>query len=121
MSIVTFAILEGFRSVQDGTLKVTLALNEMKPETSAKVMQMVHKSVTVAISEQAITEDFLKGLDEIKPELPTKEPKTKSQRLRAVLYRVWETNNTTFETHTAHYDSCMETIIEHFKTKIQES
>lgn len=120
MSVVSFALIENFRSVQDGTLKVTLALNECKPETIAKVVGMLNKAVTVAISEQAITEDFLKGLDEIKPTTPTKEAKTASQRLRAVLYRVWETNSTGFDTANAHYEATMEQIINHYKSKIKE-
>ena len=120
MSIVSFALLEGFRSTQDGTLKLTLALNEQKPEDLAKVLGMLNKSVTLAISEQAVTEDFLKGLDEVKPEAPVKEAKTASQRLRAVLYKVWETNTTTFDTANAHYEATMEQLINHYKGKIQE-
>lgn len=120
MSITSFALLENFRSVQDGTLKVTLALNECKPETIAKVVGMLNKSVTIAISEQAITEDFLKELDSIKPAASPMPTKTASQRLRAVLYRVWETNDTGFDSHNAHYESMMDQIANFYKTKIQE-
>ena len=119
MSIVSFALLESFRSTQDGTLKITLALNECKPETSGKIISMLNKSVTVAISEQAITEDFLKGLDEIKPTVPVLPTKTSSQRLRAVLFKVWQTTATGFDDQNLHYEAAMEQITNHYKAKIQ--
>ena len=120
MSVVSFALIENFRSVQDGTLKVTLALNECKPETIAKVVGMLNKAVTVAISETPITENFLADLDKIKPTAPTLPTKTASQKLRAVLYRVWETNETGFDNKDAHYEATMEQIINHYKSKIKE-
>lgn len=81
---------------------------------------MLNKPVTVAISEKAIGEDVLKGIDEIVLQPMNRQPKTASQRLRAVLYKVWETNKTIYDTHEAHYEATMEQLINHFKGQIKE-
>lgn len=45
--------------------------------------------------------------------------KTASQRLRATLYKVWETNKEGFDEFEAYYQNKMEVIIIHFQGKIR--
>lgn len=44
--------------------------------------------------------------------------KSPGQRLRGVLYRLWEQTPDGFDTFAKYYDSKMETLIEHFKGKL---
>ena len=119
MSLTTFAILEGFRSVQDGTLKVTLALNEQSAENSVKVLKMLNKSIVVVLSEGDISNQVLEQADRVKIEKPLSTGKSHSKRLRDVLFRVWESTPTHFDTSEQHYEHTMNQLIEHYKLKIE--
>lgn len=121
MSLTTFAILEGFRSVQDGTLKITLALNEQSAENSVKVLKMLNKSIVVVLSEGDLTTGIIQEVELVKIEKPLSTGKSQSKRLRDVLYRVWETNPNHFDTSEQHYEYMMNNIIEHYKSKIQQA
>lgn len=45
---------------------------------------------------------------------------TKSQRLRAVLYKMWEVDDEGFPDSENHYNFYMEKLINHFKSKLDE-
>lgn len=121
MSLTTFAILEGFRSVQDGTLKITLALNEQSAENSVKVLKMLNKSIVVVLSEGDLSKEVVQQAELVKIEKPLVNGKSQSKRLRDVLYRVWETTPNHFDNSEQHYEYMMNNIIEYYKSKIQQA
>lgn len=55
--------------------------------------------------------------EESKPEKPPK-PKSKSQRLRAVLFLNWQQDNEGFDTFEKYYDIKMELLISSFRFKL---
>jgi len=121
MSIVTsIAILESYRSTQDGTLKLTLALNEMKAENLAKVISLHNKSVVAVLSEGQPSKAQIQAIEDTVIEAPGKQIKSKSKQLRSVLYRLWEKTPNGFDSAEAHYEYMMSNIIEYYKQKIPD-
>ena len=115
--IIFPAILESFRSLKDKSLKVTFETNEVTPEQMAGIAQSINKFGYVAFKETPFKDKETEFLDSLKPEYDDT-GKTKSQRLRGVLYRMWEQDNEGYEDHTRYYDFHMEKIINHFKSKL---
>jgi len=52
------------------------------------------------------------------PEIKTDDTKTPSQRLRAVLFRMWEQNKEGHETFTTYYEMRMDKLINFYKEKL---
>ena len=98
----------------DGSIKIALETRELKSDTAASLFEMRNREAWAVIAP-----DFQKDIS-----LPTERPdpaigtKTPSQRLRAVLYRLWEQGKggTDFESF---YRVRMEQIIDQLKEKIQ--
>ena len=97
-------IVNKLTTLKDGAVKIELITRELPPQELAELFYSVNKEVV-----------HIEIPDEIEGE------KTKAQRLRAVLYKVWETNSTIhdkFSTFALYYDHRMEQIIESHKEYI---
>lgn len=98
------AIVNKVSTLKDRSVKIELITRELDTKELAELFFSVNNEVaSVDIPEE------------------TGEIKSKSQRLRGVLYKVWETNNELkqkYKTFSLFYDSVMEQIIEHYKEKI---
>ena len=108
--------VEGVSTRQDGSYKVVLGTQEIPPESAAVLFSMTRIFVNLILAETEI--DLLADgvLEGIESKAPAKTGKSQSQRLRAVLFRVWErAQEGEFESY---YDKTMESIIEHFKKKL---
>lgn len=116
MKLVLSTTVEGIQTRQDGTLKVVLATQEIDPSQGATLLGMRNKFIKVLLSDTNITEMEEKIINEEIIQ-DGRKVKTQSQRLRAVIYRIWETTTQT-QDFDAYYKSEMERIIEHFKTKL---
>jgi len=99
-------------------LRVTFDLQEMKPEEMAIMFSLNEKygQVVFAEAEQQIKKEDIKVPSYAKIE---KSDKTPSQRLRAVLYKIWQATGKIGEADD-HYRKQMEIIIEHFKSQLGE-
>ena len=115
MKLILDGGIEGIQTRADGSIKITLGTQELEPETAAKLFYFNRKYSKILISDNNITEPEGELMDEFK--LPGKATKSKSQRLRGVLYRVWESQGSKGEFND-YYDKVMEKIISHFKDKI---
>ena len=89
-------------TMTDRSVKIILYTRELDPKELAELFFSVNNEIaSVDIPEE------------------TGELKSKAQRLRGVLYKVWETNSKEkYKTFSLFYDSVMEQIIEHYKEKI---
>jgi len=60
------------------------------------------------------------AIEYLPPPKPEKEPgrKSKSQRLRAVLFLCWEQDNEGFEDSESYYRFHLEKIIQHYQSKL---
>ena len=110
------AQIEAIQTRVDNTLKVSLGLNEVSPSVGAELLGMRGKVVAVYISpKESITQKELEQVDQVDPEFGGK---TQSQRLRNVLYVLFETNSEGFKTFDEFYKAKTEAMITHFKTKL---
>lgn len=113
--ILIAAYVEGIRTRKDKTVAITLGTQELSPEKAGEIFGLSGHLVTAYLNSAGITEDDLSTLDTIEPDLPGKTP---SQRLRAILYLMWNKTPEGFKDKNLHYVYYMERIIEHFKSKL---
>jgi len=98
------AIIDGVKTMKDGSLKITLLTRELSPTQMAELFHSLNKEV--------LSVEIPEGIE------TTKSP---AKRLRDVLYVLWrERMKSTFDSSEVHYAHCMEQIIDHYKNKIND-
>lgn len=117
MKIVLAGTIEGINTRQDGTIKLTFGTQELSSETVGNVFQLRSKYVKCLLSNDNITDTDTSLLIETSLKNDTKVKKP-SQRLRAVLYRVWEQGKSELD-FEQFYNNKLEEIINHFKAKLE--
>lgn len=119
MSKILFsALIEGISTRQDNTFKIILGANEMDKSQVADLFDLRNQFTKVFISSNNISEMEERLIDEQHLQ-DGKKVKTKSQRLRASLYRLHESEGGTKETFDDFYSERMERLIEQVKQKIE--
>jgi hypothetical protein len=101
----------------DRGLKVTFVTGELSPEQVANIQYSFQKAGYLAFSPDPFATHELEEIDKLKVEF-TDTGKPPSQRLRAVLYRLWEQSPEGYKIFNDFYMAKMEVVIEHFKTKL---
>lgn len=101
----------------DGSISIKLETRELSGQDSAKLFDLRGSEAWAIISPSEIKEEDVKLPNE-RPD-PAIGQKTPSQRLRAVLYRLWEQNKsgTDFESF---YRIRLEQVIDKFKEKLHD-
>lgn len=107
----------GYRSLADRTIRLIFGTQELTPEQMANIHWSLNKVGWLAFAPDPFTTMELEELDNLKVEFDDTE-KSPSQRLRAVLYRLWEQKNEGYDLFTDYYKAKMEMIINHFKNKL---
>ncbi len=115
--LLTPAILTSYRPLSDKSFNISLNI----PEQSEMARNIIHKmhqqAVFVMIKTGEISKDETEQFETLDPDLYEK--KSKSERLRNTLYRNWEQNNEGHIKFGDFYDSIMEIIITHRKSKLK--
>jgi hypothetical protein len=111
------AILESIRSLKDKTFKVVFETNELTPDDFAGLSTSLQQFGYLAFKTDPFKQQETDMLDKLKSDYEDK-GKTKAQRLRGVLYRVWEIDPKGYEVFDDFYNHHMEKIISHFKEKL---
>ena len=111
------ANLDGYRSNANKTIKLTFETNELSPETMANIHHSLYKVGFLAFAPDPFTTQELQEIDSLKVEF-TDTGKPPSQRMRAVLYRLWEQSPEGYKVFNDFYMMQMEKIITHFKNKL---
>jgi|TARA_R110002110_G_scaffold168309_1_gene369759 hypothetical protein len=115
--IILDAQVEAIATRKDKTVKITLGTQEMRDV--GELFQLQNQLVSIGIATNTLTDDQVALLRESKFDLeviPT--GKSSSQRLRGVLFRVWENDNGGFDQFENYYTHKIETIISHFKNQL---
>jgi hypothetical protein len=115
--IIIPAILDSYRSLKDRTLKITFETNEPTPDQLKDIGLGVQKFGFLAfrVGEK---EGELQSIMEQIPNVDIEFGKTKSQRLRGVLYRLWEQSNEGYEVFDDFYNNRMEKLITDIKNRL---
>lgn len=107
------AIVENVSTRKDGTLKIVFGCQEMGSSKSGELVSMQNKVVALYISQkETIPQSVLDTVDAVDVDMPGK---TKSQRQRAVLYRIWEMQKEGHKTFESYYSAKMESHITDLK------
>jgi len=108
------SILDKISTLKDGSLKITIATQELGEEDTALLFKLANKYCHVAIKESPMKEKEIK-VPEFAKEF--KSDKTPGQRLRAVLYVYWDQNKPTKD-FDSFYKGYLEKIIQNVKNQL---
>ena len=111
------AQLDSFRSMSDRGIKISFVTGEVSPEQVANIQYSFQKAGYLAFSPDPFATHELEELDRLKVEF-NDTGKPPSQRLRAVLYRLWEQTPEGYKVFNDYYIAKMEIMIEHYKGKL---
>ena len=111
------AILERFATLKDKTLKITFETNELEPKQIVELSKHLQKFGYLAFKEDMFKTSDKEHLESLKSEYQ-EQGKTKSQRLRAVMYKNFEQDGIKYEVFDDYYNFQMERLIIHFKNKL---
>ena len=111
------ATIENVRTMSKGVLRIQVDTQEnLSPEEKSRCMDMHEKTGWFVFAERQIQPEDLIKLPELKP---TDEIKTPSQRLRAIIFVMWEQNNEGFKDSESHYRFWMNKISDWLKEKLK--
>ncbi len=125
-SVVFEGGIDKVSTLADGSLRVYVGTPELSSETMVNVFSLIKKPGFVLISANAINQDQIDAVEKATTNAEFSE-KTPSQRMRGVLYKIWEktqpkTMNGNGEMEYVDFDLFykrqMNKIIDHFKTKL---
>jgi len=122
MKLLQAAQLTGYRRRKDRTVSVTFTTQEVLDISPIDQMATDESGGILyfrADESMRFNEDEVRELDAIELDLYD-QPKRQSQRLRAVLYRVWEQNHQhQVAEFRDYYKAETERIIQHYKDKLE--
>ncbi len=120
VKLTVACLIEGISTRADHSLKLVMGLPELPPEESAALFSLNRMPANILISPHEITQEDIESVDKIDAddmEFFAGNAKTKSQRLRNVLYRKWESDGSR-GTWKDYYNKKMEGLIELIKSKL---
>lgn len=114
--ILVAATVENITTRKDNTVKLVLGTQELSAAKAGELFSLMNKTAVMYISpKEAVTQSEIDQVDQIDPEFGGK---TQSQRIRNVLYLLYEKNKEGFKDFDTYYKSKTEKYIEHLKSKI---
>jgi len=116
-TILLPAIFEGSRDLKDRSKKLTFQTNEITPEQASNLQTCVQQFVYLAIKLEPFSKEQVDVINTLKNDFD-EFGKNPSQRLRAVLYRLWEQGNEGYKDFNLYYQFKMEGFINHLKSKL---
>jgi hypothetical protein len=115
--MILAVIVESVRTRKDRTLAVTVGTQEVTPSQAGELFEMQGKLCACYITEkESVPQEVIDAVDETDFDRPGK---TQSQRLRGVIFKLWQQDAEGFKTFDEYYHAKTDKIIEHLKTKIK--
>lgn len=110
------AEVSSIRSLADGSVSICMNTQELSPSKAGELFSFRKKIIMMYLSpKDTIPQKELDQVDKIDPEF---DGKTQSQRIRNVLYKLFEQQNEGHKDFETYYRSKTEKIIEHFKNQL---
>lgn len=116
--IILPAQIESIKSRKDKTTAIVIGTNEMTPQVAGKLFTLQNSFVYCALKEEEFATNEKEIINDLKADFEI-EKKSNGQRLRNVLYKLYEQDNEGFLTFVKYYDHKMEQLINHFKSKLE--
>ena len=104
-------------TLADGSLSLTIHTQELPEETMMRLFKLRKKPGMVLISSDGINKQEIEEVEKFTSDFEVG-GKTQSQRLRAVLYRVWEQSEQAYD-FPIWYETQMERIINKYKSTLE--
>ena len=111
-------IIEGIATRSDKTIKVVLGTQELDPATAAELFRLHQSMAYVGIKEEMFNHAERDLIEKLEADSVEYQAKTPSQRLRAVMYKMFQQDPQSFADFTRFYEYQMERMISHFKSKL---
>lgn len=112
------AIMENVTTRRDGTIKLTLGTQEVSQGKAGELFTMQNKLIALYLStKESIPQSVIDMVDQADLDMPGK---TKSQRQRAVLFRIWELDKEGHKTFESYYSAKMEAHISELKQHLEQ-
>ncbi len=111
------AIIEKISTLKDGSVSLTIYTQELSPQKAAELFGLRGKLATVYLSPSDISSKELSLVDTIQPDMPGK---TRSQRMRNVLWILFKQDPEGYEDFQHYYESKMDTYIDVLKQNIKD-
>ena len=126
-SVVFEGGIDKVSTLADGSLRIYVGTPELAQETMVNLFRLIRKPGYVLISANHINQDQIDAVEKVTSNSEFNE-KTPSQRMRGVLYKLWEktqpktlngdTGEMVYVEFDLFYRRQMNKIIDHFKTKL---
>lgn len=113
--ILLAAQIENVTSRKDRTIKVTIGTQELSPAKAGELFSLLNHIASVYICSSEIDQTEIDLVDKVDPEF---KGKTQSQRLRNVLFILWEQDKEGFKDFDSFYRYKMDQIIDTYKSNI---
>ena len=107
------AQIDSVLAKKDKTLSVKIGTQELSAEDSSYLLSLMGSQIWLGLAE---TEIETLEVPEVIPEM--KGEKSPSQRLKAIIYKIWELKTDQKETFPRYYESYMFKICEQLKNKL---
>lgn len=104
-------------TLADGSLSINIHTQELDTDTMTRIFNLRKSPGMVLISSDDISKAEVDAVSEFTTNFEVGKTKTASQRLRAVLYRVWEQSAQQYD-FNVFYASQMERIIDKYKSTL---
>ena len=104
-------------TLSDGSMSINIHTQELNDETMTRIFSLRKKPGMVLISSDDITQSEIDVVSQYSTDYEVGKTKTQSQRLRAVLYVIWEQGEQKYD-FPIWYESKMENIINKFKSTL---
>lgn len=108
--------IENISTRKDKTVKIVLSTQELTPEKAGMLFGLQNQLATTYINPVGVSQDEIDAVDKVNPEFGGK---TQSQRVRNVLYLLFEQNNEGFKDFDSFYTNKTDLYITHLKQKIK--
>lgn len=115
--IILPAIFESFRSLKSKDYKLNFESNELTPEQMVGLNESLGQFGYLAFKQDMFKHSEKDMLSKLESDFEDK-GKTPGQRLRAVLFRLWEQSPEGYTDFNLFYQFKMEKLISHFKEKL---
>ena len=116
ISTIFEGVISKVATLADGSLSLTIHTQELPEETMMRLFKLRKKPGMVLISSDSINKQEVEEVEKFTSDFEVG-GKTQSQRLRAVLYRVWEQTEQTYD-FPIWYESQLERIINKYKATL---
>jgi len=104
-------------TLADGSMSINIHTQELNDDTMTRIFALRKTPGMVLISSDDITQAEVDVVENYTSDYEVGKTKTSSQRLRAVLYRVWEQGDQKYD-FPIWYESTIERIINKYKTTL---